>query len=61
MSTFRMLLADNHPVFRMGVRTLITSHQSWEVCGEAADGREAVTKCLQLKPDFSSWIFACHT
>jgi DNA-binding NarL/FixJ family response regulator len=51
MSTFRILLADNHPVFRMGVNTLIGSHQSWEVCGEAADGREAVTKCLQLKPD----------
>jgi DNA-binding NarL/FixJ family response regulator len=51
MNTFRILLADDHPVFRMGVSSLIRSHQGWEVCGEASDGREAVTKCLQLKPD----------
>jgi DNA-binding NarL/FixJ family response regulator len=35
----------------MGVCSLIRSHENWEVCGEAADGREAVTKCTQLKPD----------
>src|SRR5579864_8806791 len=51
MSTFRILLADDHPVFRMGVSSLIRSHEGWEVCGEASDGREAVTKCIQLKPD----------
>src|SRR5579864_9518545 len=51
MSTFRILLADDHPVFRMGVCSLIRSHAGWEVCGEAADGREAVTRCRELKPD----------
>jgi DNA-binding NarL/FixJ family response regulator len=51
MNTFRILLADDHPVFRMGVSSLIRSHEGWEVCGEASDGREAVTKCIQLKPD----------
>ncbi len=51
MKAFRILLADDHPVFRMGVCSLIRSHQEWQVCGEAADGREAVTKCAQLKPD----------
>jgi DNA-binding NarL/FixJ family response regulator len=51
MKAFRILLADDHPVFRMGVCSLIRSHQEWEVCGEAADGREAITKCTQLKPD----------
>ncbi len=51
MSTFRILLADDHPVVRMGVSFLIRSNPGWEVCGEAADGREAATKCIQLRPD----------
>ena len=51
MSTFRILLADDHPIFRMGVSSLIRSNPGWEVCGEAADGREAATKCIQLRPD----------
>lgn len=51
MSTFRILLADDHPVFRMGVSSLVRSHEGWEVCGESADGREAVKQCMQLRPD----------
>jgi len=51
MNTFRILLADSHPVFRMGVSYLIRRNPGWEVCGEAADGREAATKCIQLRPN----------
>ena len=51
MQTFRILVADDHPVFRLGLRSLISSHEGWEVCGEARDGREAVDKFTQLKPD----------
>jgi DNA-binding NarL/FixJ family response regulator len=51
MTAFRILLADDHPIFRFGLSSLLSSHAGWEVCGEAADGREAIEKCRQLKPD----------
>ncbi len=51
MSAFRILVADDHPIFRFGLCSLLSSHKGWEICGEAADGREAVEKCKSLKPD----------
>jgi DNA-binding NarL/FixJ family response regulator len=51
MHAFRILVADDHPVFRFGVSALLSAHEGWQICGEAADGREAVEKCRQLKPD----------
>ena len=51
MSAFRILLADDHPIFRFGLSSLLGSHENWAVCGEAADGRDAVEKCRLLKPD----------
>jgi DNA-binding NarL/FixJ family response regulator len=51
MNTFRILVADDHPIFRLGLCSLLGSHEGWEVCGEAADGREAIEKCKRLKPD----------
>jgi DNA-binding NarL/FixJ family response regulator len=51
MGAFRILVADDHPIFRFGLSSLLGSHETWEVCGEAADGRDAVEKCGRLKPD----------
>jgi DNA-binding NarL/FixJ family response regulator len=51
MATLRVLVADDHEIVRKGVCALIMSHPGWEICGEACDGREAVRKVAQLKPD----------
>lgn len=51
MGTFRILVADDHEVVRKGLIALLQSQQDWQVCGEAGDGREAVDKAQQLKPD----------
>jgi DNA-binding NarL/FixJ family response regulator len=51
MKNLRILLADDHEVVRHGLRSLLQNHDGWEICGEAADGREAVQKASQLKPD----------
>jgi DNA-binding NarL/FixJ family response regulator len=51
MSSYRILVADDHPVFRFGLSSLLGSRSNWEMCGEAADGRDAVEKCKLLKPD----------
>jgi len=50
MSALRILIADDHSVVRTGLRILLESHAGWEVCAEAADGREAVEKASKLKP-----------
>lgn len=47
----RILIADDHQVVRSGVRNLLDGHTRWEICGEAENGREAVAKVIELKPD----------
>jgi DNA-binding NarL/FixJ family response regulator len=47
----RILLADDHEIVRRGIRPLIESEWGWEICGEAVEGRQAVTMALELKPD----------
>ncbi len=51
LKTTRILLADDHPVVRRGLRALLATHKGWKVCGEAATGAETVRLVKQLKPD----------
>lgn len=46
-----ILLADDHDVVRRGLREVLESRADWRVCGEAANGREAVELALKLRPD----------
>ena len=48
----RILVADDHEVVRRGLASLLQAQPGWEVVAEASDGREAVEKAKQLKPDF---------
>jgi len=51
MTAVRILIADDHEIFRRGLRSLLESHPQWEVCGEATDGQEAVERVRELNPD----------
>jgi DNA-binding NarL/FixJ family response regulator len=51
MKNLRIFVADDHEVVRRGVISLIESHPGWEVCGQAQDGRMAVDRVRELKPD----------
>jgi DNA-binding NarL/FixJ family response regulator len=46
-----ILIADDHEVVRDGVQRLVESHRGWEVVAIAADGKEAVQKALETRPD----------
>jgi DNA-binding NarL/FixJ family response regulator len=49
--SLRILVVDDHAVVLPGVRSLLESHEGWEVCGEATTGRDAVEQSRRLRPD----------
>ncbi len=51
MDTLTVLIADDHPVFRKGLRALLASLPSTELIGEAINGEEAIELAEQLQPD----------
>src|SRR6266571_774285 len=51
MDRYRIMVADDHEIVRHGLRVLLQAQAAWMVCGEAVDGREAVAKAMELKPD----------
>jgi len=53
VQSLRIVIADDHDIFRRGVRLLIQSHVGWEICGEAKTGREAVVLTKELISDIT--------
>ena len=51
MIAVRIMIADDHAIVRRGLRSLLEIQPGWEVCAEASNGREAVEKAAQFKPD----------
>ena len=51
MKPIRVLLADDHSLFRKGLASLLSSDKGFKVVGEAQDGTEALNKAKDLKPD----------
>jgi DNA-binding NarL/FixJ family response regulator len=50
-TTIRVLIADDHALFRRGVASLLAAERDFEVVGEAADGRQALEMARELMPD----------
>lgn len=51
MEMIRILLVDDHPVVRKGIRAMLESEEGMEVVGECADGGQAVRQYAALRPD----------
>ena len=51
MGKIRLLIADDHTLFRQGVKNLLNTESDMEVVGEVANGSDAIEKSDELRPD----------
>jgi DNA-binding NarL/FixJ family response regulator len=49
----RILIADDHEVVRAGLRAILEAHDGWEVAAEAVDGKDAIAKAIECRPDIA--------
>src|SRR5499427_2014370 len=49
--TIRIVIADDHAIFRDGLRRLLATQEDFQVIGEASDGKEAIAIATDLRPD----------
>ena len=54
----RIVIADDHPVVRIGVKNMLQSDPGLDVIGEASDGDEAITGTLELLPDMTPALYS---
>jgi DNA-binding NarL/FixJ family response regulator len=54
----RILIADDHSLIRSLLTSLLENHSDWQVCGTATNGREAIEKAAELRPDVIILDFA---
>lgn len=47
----KILIADDSEPLRKALKDILSSHEGWTICGEAANGRSAVSMAIELKPD----------
>lgn len=51
MARLQILIVDDKPHVRDGIRMLLRKHQDWTICGEASDGIEAIQQAEEFRPD----------
>ena len=54
----RILIADDHEVVRSGLRSTLEAREEWKVVAEASDGKEAIAKAVETRPDIAIVDFA---
>jgi DNA-binding NarL/FixJ family response regulator len=47
----KILIADDHAMLRRGLRTMLEQHDGWQICAEAATGREAIDLAAKYRPN----------
>jgi DNA-binding NarL/FixJ family response regulator len=55
-----VLIVDDSPAVRRMVRVLFESDPAFEICGEAENGREAIERAADSRPDLIIWTCRCR-